>query len=248
MLVGLQGSGKTTASAKLARYITKQGRRPLLVAADPYRPAAVDQLQTLGKQIDIPVYRAPTGTQRARHRARARSTRREHQARDVLILDTAGRTSIDEPMLDEIRVLGKQCSRPRRCSSSTRWSARSRSPSPRRSSTSRRSPARADQDRRRRPRRRGALDQRRDRAADQVRGHRREDRRARAVPSRPPRRPHPGHGRRADARRARPGERRPEAGRGAGAQAAAQRRSPSRTSWCRCSSSRRWVRSAACSR
>src|SRR6478672_6953520 len=55
MLIGLQGSGKTTASAKLARYITKQGRRPLMVAADIYRPAAVDQLQTLGKQIDIPV-------------------------------------------------------------------------------------------------------------------------------------------------------------------------------------------------
>ena len=62
MLIGLQGSGKTTASAKLARYITKQGRRPMMVAADIYRPAAVDQLQTLGKQIDIPVYRAPSGT------------------------------------------------------------------------------------------------------------------------------------------------------------------------------------------
>ena len=62
MLVGLQGSGKTTSAAKLARHITKQGRRPMLVAADPYRPAAADQLQTLGKQLDIPVHRAPTGT------------------------------------------------------------------------------------------------------------------------------------------------------------------------------------------
>ena len=62
MLVGLQGSGKTTSAAKLAKHITKQGRRPMLVAADPYRPAAADQLQTLGKQLDIPVHRAPNGT------------------------------------------------------------------------------------------------------------------------------------------------------------------------------------------
>ena len=55
-MVGLQGSGKTTSSAKLARYLVRQGRRPLLVAADPYRPAAADQLETLGKSLDIPVY------------------------------------------------------------------------------------------------------------------------------------------------------------------------------------------------
>ena len=58
-LVGLQGSGKTTSAAKLARHITKLGRRPLLVAADPYRPAAIDQLQTLGRQLNIPVYQCP---------------------------------------------------------------------------------------------------------------------------------------------------------------------------------------------
>ena len=61
-LVGLQGSGKTTSAAKLARHIVKVGRRPLLVAADPYRPAAADQLQTLGKALDLPVHRAPAGT------------------------------------------------------------------------------------------------------------------------------------------------------------------------------------------
>src|SRR3954452_12963279 len=58
MLVGLQGSGKTTSAAKLARYIVKQGRQPLLVAADPYRPAAVDQLVALGRGLEIPVFRA----------------------------------------------------------------------------------------------------------------------------------------------------------------------------------------------
>ena len=107
LLVGLQGSGKTTSAAKLARYITKQGRRPLLVAADPYRPAAADQLQALGKQIDMPVYRAPNGTS-VPDIARGALDAAKVQARDVLILDTAGRTSIDEQMLDEIRVLSKQ--------------------------------------------------------------------------------------------------------------------------------------------
>src|SRR5450830_1047045 len=62
LLVGLQGSGKTTTAAKLARHLHKQGRRPILVAADPYRPAAADQLETLGKSIDVPVHRAQTGT------------------------------------------------------------------------------------------------------------------------------------------------------------------------------------------
>ena len=107
MLVGLQGSGKTTSAAKLARHITKQGRRPLLVAADPYRPAAADQLQTLGRQLDIPVHRAPNGTS-VPDIARGALAAARTQARDVLILDTAGRTSIDEQMLDEIRQLSKQ--------------------------------------------------------------------------------------------------------------------------------------------
>src|SRR6187431_1208808 len=61
MLVGLQGSGKTTSSAKLAVHLTKQGRRPMLVAADPYRPAASQQLETLGKSINVPVHPAATG-------------------------------------------------------------------------------------------------------------------------------------------------------------------------------------------
>ena len=80
MLVGLQGSGKTTTAAKLARHIVKQGRRPLLVAADPYRPAAVDQLQTLGRRLDIPVYRAPDGHAGARHRPGGVEAAREQTA------------------------------------------------------------------------------------------------------------------------------------------------------------------------
>jgi signal recognition particle subunit SRP54 len=100
-MVGLQGSGKTTTTAKLARYVVKQGRRPLLVAADPYRPAAADQLETLGKQLDIPVFRAPNGTS-VPEIARLGVEAAKRQVRDVVILDTAGRLSIDEALMAEI--------------------------------------------------------------------------------------------------------------------------------------------------
>jgi signal recognition particle subunit SRP54 len=79
----------------------------MLVAADPYRPAAAEQLQTLGRQLDIPVHRAPNGTS-VPDIARGAVTAAKTQARDVLILDTAGRTSIDEQMLEEIRQLARQ--------------------------------------------------------------------------------------------------------------------------------------------
>jgi signal recognition particle subunit SRP54 len=104
MLVGLQGSGKTTSAAKLARHVTKQGRRPLLVAADPYRPAAADQLQTLGKQLDIPVHRG-AGGMAVLDIAKGAFGAARQQGRDVVILDTAGRTSVDQPLMDEIRGL-----------------------------------------------------------------------------------------------------------------------------------------------
>ena len=103
-MVGLQGSGKTTTTAKLARYIVKQGRRPLLVAADPYRPAAADQLETLGKQLDIPVFRAAIGTS-VPDIARQGVEAAKRQVRDVVILDTAGRLSIDETLMQEIADL-----------------------------------------------------------------------------------------------------------------------------------------------
>jgi signal recognition particle subunit SRP54 len=109
MLVGLQGSGKTTSAAKLARYVTKQGRRPLLVAADPYRPAAADQLQTLGQQLDVPVHRASQGTAVLDIATGALGVARQ-TGRDVVIIDTAGRTSIDQPLMDEIRGLSSALS------------------------------------------------------------------------------------------------------------------------------------------
>jgi signal recognition particle subunit SRP54 len=107
LLVGLHGSGKTTTAAKLARHIVHQGRQPLLVAADPYRPAAADQLQALGKQVSVPVFRSADGTDVPGIAAGALGAARQ-QARDVLLFDTAGRTSIDQPLLDEISVLSAQ--------------------------------------------------------------------------------------------------------------------------------------------
>jgi signal recognition particle subunit SRP54 len=100
-MVGLQGSGKTTSTAKLARHVIKQGRRPLLVAADPYRPAAADQLETLGRQLDVPVYRAPAGT-KVVDIARGGVEAAKRQVRDVVILDTAGRLTVDEALMAEI--------------------------------------------------------------------------------------------------------------------------------------------------
>jgi signal recognition particle subunit SRP54 len=101
MMVGLQGSGKTTTSAKLALHLRKQGQHPLLVAADPYRPAAIAQLQTLGRQLEVPVFsqegRKPpevclAGVQDARSRGQS-----------PVIFDTAGRLHIDDELMQELR-------------------------------------------------------------------------------------------------------------------------------------------------
>ena len=101
-LVGLQGSGKTTSAAKLAKHIMKLGRQPILVAADPYRPAAADQLETLGRSLGIPVHRAPAGTSTV-DIARGGIEVAKRTGRDVVIIDTAGRLTIDDGLMDEIR-------------------------------------------------------------------------------------------------------------------------------------------------
>jgi signal recognition particle subunit SRP54 len=103
MLVGLQGSGKTTSAAKLARHFQKQGQHPLLAAADVYRPAAVDQLKTLGAQLGIPV--VGEATQRPVEICAAARDEAARRGLSPLILDTAGRLHIDEEMLEELRVI-----------------------------------------------------------------------------------------------------------------------------------------------
>ena len=103
MLVGLQGSGKTTSAAKLARHFQKQGQHPLLAAADVYRPAAVDQLKTLGAQLGIPV--VGEATQRPVDICAAARAEAARRGLSPLILDTAGRLHIDEEMLEELRAI-----------------------------------------------------------------------------------------------------------------------------------------------
>lgn len=104
MLVGLQGSGKTTTAAKLANYLRKQGQRPLMVAADMQRPAAVQQLQTLGRQLSIPVYSEPMGANPVDISVHSLDYAREHAA-TVVILDTAGRLNIDERLMREVSMI-----------------------------------------------------------------------------------------------------------------------------------------------
>src|SRR6185503_19680217 len=101
MMVGLHGSGKTTSSGKLARLLKKQGRAPLLVACDVYRPAAMDQLETLGKQLDIPVF-VKKGETDVLGIAREALEFGRAQNRNTLIFDTAGRLQIDEPLVQEL--------------------------------------------------------------------------------------------------------------------------------------------------
>lgn len=108
MIVGLQGSGKTTTSAKLARYFKKQGKSPLLVACDVYRPAAIKQLQVLGEQLEIRVFslgekQSPVDI------ARGAVSFAQKNGHDFVILDTAGRLHVDEELMDELEQLKKNC-------------------------------------------------------------------------------------------------------------------------------------------
>ena len=102
LLVGLQGSGKTTAAAKLALMLRKEGRAPLLVAADLQRPAAVTQLEQLGRQLQVPVY---SGTGDAVAVSAKGIERARAEGRDVVIIDTAGRHQIDEELMDELQAV-----------------------------------------------------------------------------------------------------------------------------------------------
>ena len=106
MLVGLQGSGKTTTVGKLARFLEKQHKRPLLVAADVYRPAAIDQLKIIGGQLGIPVY-SEVGGKPPEICERALKVASE-TGRDVILFDTAGRLAIDEPLMQELSDIDRR--------------------------------------------------------------------------------------------------------------------------------------------
>lgn len=109
MMVGLHGSGKTTTAAKLARNFKKEGRRPMLVAADPQRPAAIDQLIQLGSQIDVPVYYSREIKDPVMLCDES-IKRAKTDARDVVILDTAGRLHIDDSLMTELRKIKEKIS------------------------------------------------------------------------------------------------------------------------------------------
>ena len=107
MLIGLQGSGKTTTAGKLANLLRKQGKKPLLVACDVYRPAAIKQLQVVGGQLNIPVY-ANENSKDVVHIAKQAMSIAMSKMNDVIILDTAGRLHIDEALMEELKNLKKE--------------------------------------------------------------------------------------------------------------------------------------------
>lgn len=105
MLVGLQGSGKTTAAGKIARILRKSGERVMMMAGDPYRPAAVKQLQTLGSQLNVPVF-YEEGVKPPKLAAKAKD-QAEKGGYSVLIIDTAGRSQLDDALMDELTAIEK---------------------------------------------------------------------------------------------------------------------------------------------
>jgi signal recognition particle subunit SRP54 len=107
LLAGLQGSGKTSAAAKLARWFVEQGRHPLLVAADLQRPAAVEQLRVLGRQVGAAVFSEPTDPVDVARRGVAEAVR---VGRDVVVIDTAGRVSVDAALMDEVAAVARATS------------------------------------------------------------------------------------------------------------------------------------------
>ncbi len=106
LLVGLQGSGKTTSAAKLARFLKKKGRRPFLVPADVYRPAAIEQLKTLARQIDVPCYEPKEG-EKPIDIVKAALAEAKAKGYDIAIIDTAGRLHIDDQMMAEVEEIKK---------------------------------------------------------------------------------------------------------------------------------------------
>lgn len=108
MMVGLQGSGKTTSAGKLAVWLRKHGRKPYLVPADVYRPAAIEQLQTLARQIDVPVYPSTTAMDPVDICRNALSAAADARC-DAILFDTAGRLSIDEPLMQELERIKAVC-------------------------------------------------------------------------------------------------------------------------------------------
>ena len=245
LLAGLQGSGKTTNAAKLAQWFLRQGRSPLLVGADLQRPAAVEQLRTLGERAGVPVFSHSRSPVKAASASLAEAAR---TGRDVVIVDTAGRLAIDTEMMDQARRISKAVrphytflvvdahGRPGRGELGQGL--------PRHAGPRRRDPHEAG---RRRSGRCRTVGEGRCGAAHRLRLGRREAGRLRAVPSRPSRQPHPGDGRRRDADRQGRGRLRRPSRRKRRRRGCWRARSLSTTSCPRCSRSSVWATYAASS-
>ena len=169
VMVGLNGAGKTTTSGKLALHLKKQGRQPLLVACDLYRPAAIEQLATLADEIDVPIFKPEPGETDLIKVAKRAVKWAEEQGGTVTIFDTAGRQEIDEELIEELKQLRKV--------PPAEGGPASRGRRDRPAGGQRRHPLRrggrhhrpdADQARWRRPRRRGAVDALGHAEADQI--------------------------------------------------------------------------------
>ena len=107
LMVGLQGTGKTTTCGKLARWLVKNGKKPMLCACDIYRPAAIDQLEVVGKSVDVPVFTMRESRDPSKI-AKAAIKEAENKGLNVLIVDTAGRLQIDEELMEELKTLKKE--------------------------------------------------------------------------------------------------------------------------------------------
>ncbi len=105
MIVGLQGSGKTTSTGKIARWLTKNGKKPLLVSVDVYRPAAREQLRVVAEQIKAPIYVGEEGENRPLELANGARREAVQTGRDVVLIDTAGRLHIDDALMVELEQL-----------------------------------------------------------------------------------------------------------------------------------------------
>ena len=194
MLCGLQGNGKTTHAAKLAKYFIKQGRRPMLVACDIYRPAAIDQLQVVGKQAGAPVFTLPGA--KPPEIARKALAHAKDYGNDIVILDTAGRLQIDEVLMQELVDIKEAVPVDETL---LVVDAMAGQDAVNVAQDLQRDGGRGwhhpHQDRRRHPRRCSPVGAGRHRQAHQVPGYRREAGRSGCVPSGPHGQPHSGHGR-----------------------------------------------------
>src|SRR5579862_8966967 len=108
MIVGLQGSGKTTSTGKLARWLSKNGHSPMMVSVDVYRPAAREQLRVVAKDVGLPIYAGVPGEDKPADLARSARKEATQTGRDVLLVDTAGRLHIDEELMTELTQLKEQ--------------------------------------------------------------------------------------------------------------------------------------------